>query len=63
MFPKEKVYSIGDSESDLSMKKYSEEMFYTGAEKIPGIISVKNITEALKKIRDEDYESTVSSVR
>lgn len=63
MFPQEKVYAIGDSESDLTMSHYVKKMFYVGTNKKSEIISVTSITDALQKIWEEEHESTISTIR
>lgn len=52
MYPHAKIYAIGDSESDLSMKKYADRFFYIGHNE-PMTESVDDIYQALKMIIED----------
>lgn len=52
MYPDAKIYAIGDSESDLSMKKYADRFFYIGHDE-SGVENVVDIYQALKMIVEE----------
>lgn len=52
MYPNAKIYSIGDSESDQSMAKYSEVFYYANSDGCENGETVVDIKEALEKINE-----------
>lgn len=50
MYPGAQIYAIGDAESDLAMKDYSEKLYMVNSQSFEGTYKVQSITEALSDI-------------